>query len=192
MKRILCLGDSNTWGFDPRSPFGSRYPEDVRWTGLLTGRGFEVLNRGENGMRVPTESRLPALAGLVRRSLPLAFVLVMLGTNDLLGGCTAGEAAGRMARLIPALLPEAEAARLILLSPPPLAPGAWVQGEAVLRESRSLAGLYRALAEKNGIGFADTAEWNLTLAFDGVHLLPEGHRAMAGRLSDLLGAPGAG
>ena len=32
---ILCYGDSNTYGFDPRSWLGERYPADVRWTGLL-------------------------------------------------------------------------------------------------------------------------------------------------------------
>ena len=26
MKRILCFGDSNTYGYDPRSYFGSQYP----------------------------------------------------------------------------------------------------------------------------------------------------------------------
>ena len=34
-KRILCLGDSNTYGYDPRSYVGGRYPETVRWTGRL-------------------------------------------------------------------------------------------------------------------------------------------------------------
>lgn len=33
--KILCIGDSNTYGYDPRSFFGDRYPEDVRWTDNL-------------------------------------------------------------------------------------------------------------------------------------------------------------
>ena len=28
-KRIICFGDSNTWGYDPVS--GSRYDENTRW-----------------------------------------------------------------------------------------------------------------------------------------------------------------
>ena len=33
MKRILCFGDSNTWGF--RAEDENRFPDDVRWTGIL-------------------------------------------------------------------------------------------------------------------------------------------------------------
>ena len=28
--RIACLGDSNTYGYDPHSPFGGRYPYEIR------------------------------------------------------------------------------------------------------------------------------------------------------------------
>ena len=33
--RILCYGDSDTYGHDPRSPLGKPYPPDVRWTDRL-------------------------------------------------------------------------------------------------------------------------------------------------------------
>lgn len=33
MKQIIAFGDSNTWGLNP--VLKNRYPEDVRWTGLL-------------------------------------------------------------------------------------------------------------------------------------------------------------
>ena len=36
MKRtILCYGDSNTYGYDPQSPLGGRYPPQVRWPDQL-------------------------------------------------------------------------------------------------------------------------------------------------------------
>ena len=34
-RRILCWGDSNTYGYDPQSPLGGRYPPQVRWTDQL-------------------------------------------------------------------------------------------------------------------------------------------------------------
>ena len=46
-KRIMCFGDSNTWGANPSD--GSRYPEDVRWTGVLQqtlGEGYQVIEEG--------------------------------------------------------------------------------------------------------------------------------------------------
>ena len=33
MKKILCYGDSNTFGYVPED--GSRYPKNIRWTGIL-------------------------------------------------------------------------------------------------------------------------------------------------------------
>ena len=38
-RRILCFGDSNTYGYDPRSYLGGRYPASVRWTALLKTAG---------------------------------------------------------------------------------------------------------------------------------------------------------
>ena len=52
--KIICFGDSNTWGYDPRSYLGERYPKDVRWTGLLSALpGLEVVNCGVNGRTIP-------------------------------------------------------------------------------------------------------------------------------------------
>lgn len=47
-KRILCFGDSNTWGFTPIT--GERYPEGVRWTSLLGEyTGAQIIEEGLNG-----------------------------------------------------------------------------------------------------------------------------------------------
>ena len=34
--KLLTVGDSNTYGFDPRTGGGGRYPEEIRWTGRLS------------------------------------------------------------------------------------------------------------------------------------------------------------
>ena len=52
-QRILCIGDSNTYGYDPRSYLGDRYPESVRWTGLLGRMGWAVVSCGQNGREIP-------------------------------------------------------------------------------------------------------------------------------------------
>ena len=33
MKQVLCFGDSNTWGYNPKT--GDRFPWGVRWTSIL-------------------------------------------------------------------------------------------------------------------------------------------------------------
>lgn len=87
--KILCYGDSNTYGYDPRSFIGDRYPADARWVELLAKEtGWEIINRGLNGREIP-EQDIP---------LPndLDLLIVMLGTNDLLQGADAKTAAERM------------------------------------------------------------------------------------------------
>ena len=55
---LLCFGDSNTYGYDPRSFPGDRYPADVRWTGLLAkATGWRVLEAGQNGREIPCRQR---------------------------------------------------------------------------------------------------------------------------------------
>ena len=41
-RRLLCYGDSNTYGYDPRSYLGGWYLESIRWTALLDRRGWQV------------------------------------------------------------------------------------------------------------------------------------------------------
>lgn len=50
--RIFCYGDSNTYGYDPRSCLTARYPAEERWTGQLPG-DWEILNHGMNGREIP-------------------------------------------------------------------------------------------------------------------------------------------
>ncbi len=49
MKKILCFGDSNTYGFNPSN--GSRFSSAVRWTSLLKDslkNQFQVIEAGCN------------------------------------------------------------------------------------------------------------------------------------------------
>jgi lysophospholipase L1-like esterase len=61
-KRILCFGDSNTWGWIPGSD-GDRFPADVRWPGVMAaelGPDFVVIEEAQNGRTTlwddPTET----------------------------------------------------------------------------------------------------------------------------------------
>ena len=150
-KRILCIGDSNTWGYDPRSYFGSQYPSEVRWTGLLERSGLQVINCGENGMTIPCETYFPLRERLSRSRLPADVVTVMLGTNDLLEGSEAEETTERMKRFLICVTSAAPAARALLIAPPILKRGTWVQSEKQIENSVKLAVLYRDLAAETGV-----------------------------------------
>ncbi len=180
--RILCFGDSNTWGFDPRDVFGGRYDAAHRWPDILArDTGWEVLNEGINGRQIP---RSPYPLRLLQANTPVVIFLVMLGTNDLLQGAGASEAAARMEHFLTQLQPHCPG--LLLVAPPPMKRGAWVTSDALVEESRRMIDAYRALSERLGIPFVDTSEWEIPLAYDGVHFTEEGNRIFAARLIEFF------
>ena len=184
--RILCLGNSNTYGYDPCGYFGGRYPAEVRWAGRLRAAGYEVFNRGMNGALTPRGGDAKALLEPAKSLLPLDAVTLMFGTNDVLQGGSAETAAERMGRFLSELRERTGDAAIILIAPPPVTLGDWVQSQSVIRESVALAEHYRALAEAQNLAFADAGQWGVTLTFDGVHFTEEGHAAFYNGLSNTL------
>ena len=180
--RILCFGDSNTYGYDPRGFIGDRYGAEDRWVDLLAKQtGHECINAGTNGREIP---RNPYALRLFTEHAPVDIFLVMLGTNDLLQGASAKEAAARMEAFLNPLLPHWS--QILLVSPPPMKRGAWVPTEALVAESIRLAEEYKFLAEKLNIPFVDTRHWDIELAFDGVHFTVDGHHAFANHLMEVI------
>ncbi|MBD5464437.1 MAG: SGNH/GDSL hydrolase family protein [Lachnospiraceae bacterium] len=90
MKRILCFGDSNTYGYKPDG--SGRYDENVRWTGRLQhmlGEEYQIMEEGLCGRTTVFEDALRAnrkgsqiLPMLLETHNPLDLVIIMLGTND--------------------------------------------------------------------------------------------------------------
>ncbi|MCI8477440.1 MAG: hypothetical protein HFE97_03700 [Oscillospiraceae bacterium] len=189
--RLLCLGDSNTYGYDPRSYLGGRYPEEVRWTALL-GRqtGWELLNEGENGREIPhTPTQLREMDALFACSGQIDSLVIMLGSNDLLQipQATAEGVTERMERFLTRLLDRGQLPTVtVLIAPPAMKPGPWISGEHQLYQSTRLGECYQALARRLNLSFADAGMWNIDLAFDGLHFSPAGHQTFALCLAELL------
>ena len=180
--RILCFGDSNTYGYDPRGFFGDRYDAEDRWVDLLARQTcHECINAAANGREIP---RNPYALRLLTEHAPVDIFLVMLGTNDLLQSASAKEAADRMEAFLNPLLPHCKS--ILLVSPPPMKRGAWVPTEELVTESIRLAEEYRELAAKRNIPFIDTRHWSIELTFDGVHFTEAGHRTFANNLMAYL------
>ena len=60
MKSVLAFGDSNTWGLVPGTGSRVRYPENIRWTGLLQSRlnDTRVIEEGLCGRTTVFEDEL--------------------------------------------------------------------------------------------------------------------------------------
>lgn len=62
---IICFGDSNTYGYDPRGYFGGRYDADCRWVDILAVEtGWDDL---QHGTERPRRSLLLLLPSLMTR-----------------------------------------------------------------------------------------------------------------------------
>ena len=190
-RRLLCYGDSNTYGYNPRSYLGGRYPKSVRWTALLDAEGWEVINQGENGRSIPQLDQEIKTAVQTILSAKTEAAVIMLGSNDLLQcpGLTAENCGGRMERFLTSFLAETPATlKIALVAPPPMELGAWVSDQRTIETSHQLAECYEAVAHRLGIAFADAGAWNVGLAYDGVHFSEEGHLAFAKGMRKALDA----
>ena len=174
---VICFGDSNTYGYDPRSYLGGRYDPGSRWVDILAEEtGWTVRNLGENGREIPTSPPdFPADTDLL---------IVMLGTNDLLQGRSPEQAAERLERFLSGI--SLDRSKILVIAPPPVKRGAWVPNQQLIDDSRTFAQLCHALAAQMGIRFADAGKWDILLAYDGVHFTEQGHRTFAAGLLEEL------
>lgn len=182
---IVCYGDSNTYGYDPCVPGGGRYAEKEQWTALVEAKtGIPVKNYGLCGRKIP---RYEAQFQCVREQMEVwtqeserVSLWIMLGTNDFLENerNTAEDVACRLEKFLNSIKENVEENRIsiFLISPVPVKQGAWVESEQLCWETHRLSDFYRAVSKKLGIDFADAGEWNIPLAYDGVHFTEEGHR----------------
>ena len=179
--KLWCFGDSNTYGYDPCGFFGGRYA--APWPALLAEKtGFQVINDGKNGRMIPDREHEFHQFRRDAERVNTDVLIVMLGTNDLLEGATAGEAAARME----AFLNRCDMPLILLIGPPPMKRGAWVPDDGLVEESKNLTRQYEGLAKRRGIWFVDAGEWDIALAYDGVHYTEEGHARFAEGLASCL------
>ena len=174
---VICFGDSNTYGYDPRGYFGGRYDADNRWVDILAMEtGWTISNMGQNGREISS----------VAHAFPddTDLLILMLGINDLLQGRSPEQAAERLERFLSSV--SMDRSKILLIAPPPVTLGAWVPSQQLIDNSRAFARLCQTLAERLGIRFADAGKWDIPLAYDGVHFTEQGHKAFAAGLLEAL------
>lgn len=202
MKRILCYGDSNTWGYIPGS--GERYPEEVRWpTRLqkLLREDYRIIEEGLNGRTAVVDDPIqPYRCGLeyLRPCLlshrPLDLVVLMLGTNDTKRrfGLSASEIARGIEQLVTAIQEsgaglEGGTPQILILSPPLI--GTYSKNddfEGTAEKSLDFAEEFFAVAEAYGCEFLDLGRHLSAVENDGVHLTPGQHARLAELTADKI------
>lgn len=202
-KRILCFGDSNTWGAVPGKQ--DRYADDVRWTGVLQqelGKDFTVIEEGCNGRTTVYDDMVEGrLSGVkyfgpcCESQSPLDLIVLMLGTNDLKTRFSAspGTIATGFNRYADALSIAAMAGEKpkVLLVSPILVDRAYQNnaalcdmfGDHAVERSEKLFAAFREVAAANGWECLNAAEFASASQIDGIHLDEAGHQALGHALA---------
>ena len=198
MKSILCYGDSNTWGYIPASA-EERYPYAVRWTGILQkmlGENGRVIEEGLNGRTTcfddptwPGRNGYEGLCAVLESHFPLDLVVIMLGSNDakqIFPGkpYACGRALERYVKMIRCggYGPGKGIPQILIVSPILIKPSVISESfepEAAAAFTQQLGGVYRRYAEAMNVHFLDAAAIAEADDADGLHLNPQGHRAVA-------------
>lgn len=192
--RILCIGDSNTWGYNPEN--GWRY--ENRWTKVL-GELMpenEIVEEGMNGRTLltvdPYMKERCGIAGLkllLMSHKPIDLVIVMLGTNELKSSfeCSAKYVAKGIEEFIKVIKDEVlwdrfSVPRILVISPVLIREELIVNGdvfggydEKSVRESQCMALAIERVCEEYGVGFMDAAEFARASLVDNLHMDEENH-----------------
>lgn len=198
MYRILCYGDSNTWGFRPEQPF-TRFPHDIRWTGVLRkllGENYEVIEEGLNGRTTVWDDPFgdhkngkTYLSPCLESHSELDLVIIMLGTNDLKDyfGLTAADVAGGLKALIGVVKMSGSGRQgtppeILVVAPPPigtLSLLAGIYGKQAAPKSKELPAQIQLITQLLKTHFMDAGQVVASSELDGVHWEADQHERFA-------------
>ena len=190
MKKCLFYGDSNTYGVDITGGHsGARYPEDVRFTGILQESlkdEWKFAVEAKVGRCIPSmEFELEEFEEILKNAGKIDLLAIMLGTNDYLSYSKpdAKRVADRMRALISRLFRKEDYSnrktKILLIAPPKLD----FTGDRYYEKFSTLdGGLSEALeevAKEFGLFFADAGSLDLPVGKDGIHLTIEAQKPLA-------------
>ncbi len=203
-KRILCFGDSNTWGYIPAT--GKRYPVGVRWTSLLQeklGIGYEIIEEGLNSRTTDIDdpkhkgkNGFTYLRPCLETHDPIDLIILMLGTNDMKERFNReplriAEGIENLIKDIKEYAIEEETIELqvIIVSHPLVDETVEGVKEKYLgagEKSTKLGELYEQVAKKFNYKFIDISKVVSPSKKDGYHLEPESHQKIADLFFNLI------
>lgn len=206
-RKVLCYGDSNTWGTIPRwedSPIPSfQYDDNTRWARVAAkklGDGYRVIEEGLSGRTTiydlpdqPWENGKTCLRACLMTHRQIDLVILMLGTNDLQlppDSIVPGEGISELVDIIrdtPKCGRGYVPPKILLIAPaefrkadPNGRVGMYetLHGDEGRKICLTFPALYRKIAEEKGCYYLNAGLYAEPSPADGIHFLPEGHRRL--------------
>ena len=196
MKHILAFGDSNTWGLVPGSKCQERYPQEIRWTGILQNKfkNAGIIEEGLCGRTTvfedeqrPGRKGVALLPAVLETHQPLDAVIIMLGTNDCKSvyNASAATIGQGMEMCLDVIEKYISPEKILLVSPIHLGRDVWREdkdpafGQLSVETCKNLKGIYSKIAKKRGTAFIAASEYAYPSDIDAEHLDEEGHKKLA-------------
>lgn len=200
--KIVCYGDSNTWGHNPEN--GKRFNEKERWPKILQkllGKEHEVIEEGLCGRTAsfiddvkPFRYGLGMLEGTMEIHLPADLIIIMLGTNDLKTNFSPNAVAisngiRKMIQVIRDVYRWSKydyEPKILIVSPIYIGENieeidrSYEQfGKEGLELSKKLATYYKQVADNFGCEFMDASLYAKASEIDAIHMDAENHQKLA-------------
>ena len=199
--RILCYGDSNTWGYISGSDY-LRYNNNERWTRLLAqqlGDKFEIIEEGLNSRTLVSNDPRPGKEGkngyeylipCLDSHDPIDLVIVMLGTNELKKAYnkTIEEIGEMFDKYIVKTIVNRKSQlsdkypKLLIVAPPLADDDGNGKYEGAYEKSLKFNEIYEKIAKENNCYFIDNT--GLETGTDKIHLTKESHALLAEKLKE--------
>lgn len=202
MKKILCFGDSNTYGFVPQKC--NRYSKNERWSGILAdllGDEYEILEEGMNNRtgfyKNPESVKHCALEYLpiyLQNHRDIDICILAVGTNDAQFFYDYDEKVVREGLLgLINSIREANSKTKIIIVPPVKIKANILDGifsmyfnlESVEKIEKSF-GFYKEVAKANGCYYLDFNEAVKPSELDGLHYSKDSHKIIACKVAAFI------
>lgn len=199
MKKIICFGDSNTFGFNPEN--GSRYDANTRWTGVLAqilSEDFQVKEEGCNnrtGFFVNPDGALQSgqkyLPKCFEQHVHTDIFIFALGTNDLqkIFNLDKEIVEEGLKNLIRFVRKNNSNVRIILFSPVLLDKKvlcgnfSFQFDKKSVEASKWMQKIYKTVAHEENCELFDLNKYVTPSCIDGLHYDEESHRIIAEKLA---------
>lgn len=201
MKKILCYGDSNTYGYNPEN--GGRYASDTRWSGLLASYfpNYKVLEEGMNnrtgffnnpsGLKYSGGEYLPIF---LQNNRDIDICILSLGTNDaqIFYDLDEVKTAQGLKNLITSLNNANKNTKIIIIPPVKITETILNYGFSMLFDRNSIDviekvfPIYENLARNNDCLYFDFNKFIKPAVPDGLHYSAESHKVIAKKLAEFI------